>query len=133
MEGQRVGMGSIASRVNAAARSWAQGQDRWMRSQSRRCPRVSRADVEQSLAQRLGFGLGQVAVQQQVLGPGEQVDGEHDHCEPAGVDRERPRGEVAQAGVLRGADVVLDSGVGAVAGVEVRELVLCQNSMRVCG
>ena len=41
--GQPVGTGSVASRVNAAARWLAQGQQCWMRSQSRRWPWVSRA------------------------------------------------------------------------------------------
>lgn len=35
--------GAATSRANAAARSCARGQDRWMQSHSRRCPRVSRA------------------------------------------------------------------------------------------
>jgi hypothetical protein len=34
----------------------------------------SGGDVQQPVAQFLGFGLGEVAVQEQGLGPGEQVD-----------------------------------------------------------
>ena len=38
--------------------------------------------MQQKVAQRLGLGAGQLAGQQQGLGPGEQVDGEHDHSQP---------------------------------------------------
>ena len=79
-------------------------------------------DVQQPVAQRLRFGLGQIAVQEQVLGPGDQIDREHHDGQPGLVDRERAGREVVQAGVLRAADAVLDPGVRAVAGVEVGEL-----------
>jgi hypothetical protein len=63
-----------------------------------------------------------VAVQQQVLGPGDQVDGEHDHDQPSLVDRERAGREVVQSRVFRAADPVLDPGMRPVAGIQVRKL-----------
>ena len=46
---------------------------------------AGRAAVEQPVAQRLGLGLRQDAVQEQQLGPGDQVHGQHDHGEPAAM------------------------------------------------
>jgi len=80
-------------------------------------------DVQQPVAQRPWLGAGQCRVvgQENGLGPADEVDGEHDRGQPRGVDRGCAGGEAAQAGVLAGADTVLD-GVGPVAGVEEREL-----------
>jgi hypothetical protein len=64
-----------------------------------------------SVAQRLRLGPSQIAAQEQVLGPGQKIDGEHHDGQPGGVDRERSGREVGQAGVLRAADAVLDPGV----------------------
>lgn len=84
-------------------------------------------DVQQPVAQCLwlGSGQGRKIVQEDRLGPGEQVGGEHDGGQPGGVDGERPAGEAAQAGVCAGAEAVLDPGVGAVAGVEEGQLPDC--------
>ena len=60
----------------------------------------------------------QVALQEQGLGPGEQVDADQGAGEPGLVDREPVGGEAADAGVFAGADAVLDAGVSAVAGIE---------------
>jgi len=51
--------------------------------------------VEQPVAQGLGFGLGQVAVQGQVAQPGEQVDGEGDDLAPGLVDAPQLAGQAA--------------------------------------
>jgi hypothetical protein len=82
----------------------------------------SGGDVEQPVAQRLRLGLGEIAVQEQVLGPGDQIDREHPQGQPRLVDRERAGREVIEPGVLRCADPVLDPGVRAVPGIEVGEL-----------
>jgi hypothetical protein len=62
--------------------------------------------VEQPVAQGFGFGAGEVAVQQEVLGPGEQVDGGQGEFQPGGVDGEDPGRETAEAGVLSGPDAI---------------------------
>jgi hypothetical protein len=51
-------------------------------------------DVEQAVAQGLRFGLGEMAVEEKVLGPSHQVDGEHHGGQPSGVDGKRPGGEM---------------------------------------
>ena len=45
-------------------------------------------DVQQPVAQFLGFGEGEFAVQEQALGPGEQVDAGQVEFQPSGVDGE---------------------------------------------
>jgi hypothetical protein len=50
--------------------------------------------VQQPVAQLLGFGLGQLAVEQQMLGPGDQVDRDQRQLKPGLVDRE-PAGREA--------------------------------------
>jgi hypothetical protein len=59
--------------------------------------------VQEPVAQFLGFRGGEVAVQEEVLGPGEQVDAGEGQFEPGGVDGEDPGREPAEAGVLAGA------------------------------
>src|SRR3954454_5174824 len=44
--------------------------------------RESRGDVQQSVAEPFGLGLGEFAVEQQHLGPDEQVVREHDDLQP---------------------------------------------------
>jgi hypothetical protein len=56
----------------------------------------------------------QLTVQQEALGPGEQVDGGQSQLQPYGVDGEVAGGEPADAGGLAAADAVLDAGVRAV-------------------
>jgi hypothetical protein len=81
-------------------------------------------DVQEPVAQGFRFcsGEGGLVVQEDRLGPGDQVDGEHDGGQPGRVDREGAGRETAEAGVFAAADAVLDPGVGAVAGIEEREL-----------
>jgi hypothetical protein len=78
----------------------------------------SGGDVQEPVAQRLGFSGGQGAVEEEQLGPGEQVDGGEGELQPGGVDGEDTGREPAEAGVLAGADAVSDAGVAAVAGFE---------------
>jgi hypothetical protein len=53
-------------------------------------PSDLRGDVQQPVTQFLRLGQGQRSVEQQVLGPGEQVDAGQSEFEPGGVDREHP-------------------------------------------
>jgi hypothetical protein len=76
--------------------------------------REARGDVEQAVAQALGLGLGELAGQQQALGPGDQVVRERDEREPDAVVLEVAERQVPEAGVLVVADVVFDAGAGAV-------------------
>ncbi len=88
---------------------------------SRVCPGGagdSDGDVQQPVAQLLGFGGGQSAVEEEQLGPGEQVDAGEGQFEPGGVDREDAGREPSEAAVFASADAVLDAGVGAVPGFQ---------------
>ena len=71
-------------------------------------------DMPQPVAQRLGLGHGQVAVQQQRLGLDGEVLGGQDQLQPDGVAAPAVKGEVAQAGGFGGADAVFDPGALAV-------------------
>jgi hypothetical protein len=62
-------------------------------------------DVQQPVAQGLGFDAGQRGVvQEQGLGVGEQVDGDHGGGQPGRVDAEAAAGQQAQPGVAAAAD-----------------------------
>jgi hypothetical protein len=77
-------------------------------------------DVQQPVAQRLRFGLGQrgIVVEQDGLRPRDEVDGGQRAGQPGLVDRESFGRELAEAGVLAASDAVFDAGVGAVPRVE---------------
>jgi hypothetical protein len=64
--------------------------------------------VQQPVAQFLGFGGCEVAVQEEVLGPGEQVDRGEGELQRGGVDGELVGRDVAQAGFLAAADAVFE-------------------------
>ena len=104
---------------NAAASSEAHGQSCW-RSQlcAAAVERESGGDVQQSVAQPFGLGLGELAVEQQRLGPDDQVVREHHDLQPHLVERELLERELGQAGVLVVADPVLDPGALAVAALD---------------
>src|ERR1035437_6794386 len=68
--------------------------------------------VQDAVAQRLRPRPGQVAVQGDELQPGQQDAGDHGRVEPRLVDLVVVRGEVAEPGVLAGADAVLVVGGG---------------------
>src|SRR4051794_2345946 len=78
--------------------------------------------VQQLVAQLLGLDLGEVAVEEDGLGPGDQVGGGQLHLQPRLVDAEFARREAAHAGLLDRFDPVLDPGVGPVTGLEEGEL-----------
>ena len=75
-------------------------------------------DVQQPVAQPLGLGFGELAVEQQRLGPDDQVVREQHDLKPHLVERERLERELRQAGVLVVADAVLDVRVLAVAALD---------------
>src|SRR3974390_283220 len=75
--------------------------------------------VQYPVAQGLGLGFGQVTIQGQQLEPGQQDRGDHGGGQPRGVDLEIKRREMSQAGVLAGADGILDAGLDPVGGVDV--------------
>ncbi len=81
-------------------------------------------DVQQPEAQPLGLGVGELAVEQQRLGPDEQVVREHDDLQPHLVERERLKRELRQAGVLVVADAVFDVRALAVAALDDRDLLV---------
>jgi len=105
--------------VNAAV-SWpAQGQEAGRRSVAPAgVEREASCDVQEPVAQAFGFGLGELAGEQQPLGPGDQVVREAPDLEPHLVVFEGPEREVPQAGVFVVADVVLDAGAPAVITLE---------------
>jgi hypothetical protein len=76
--------------------------------------RQSAGDVEKPVAQSFRFGFGELAVQQQRLGPDDQVVREHHDLEPHLVERKLPERELGQAAVLVIADAILDPGALAV-------------------
>src|ERR1700693_6025575 len=78
--------------------------------------------VQYAVAQGLRLGPGQVAVQGQELQPGQQDGGGHGRVKPGLVQPVVVGGEMSEAGVLAGADDVLDAGVDAVCGVNVGAL-----------
>lgn len=82
------------------------------------------AAVQQPVAQPFGFGVGEVAVEHQRLGPDDQVVREHDDLEPHLVERGFPERKLGQSGVLVAADAVLDVGVLAVAALERRDVLI---------
>ena len=83
LAGQRAGGGSAASRAKAAASSSAQGQVRWQ-AQGRAAGVEGEpgGGVQQPVAQRLGFADGELAVEREALGPGDQVLGDQRELQP---------------------------------------------------
>ncbi len=69
--------------------------------------REAASDVQQPIADSLGFGLGQVPVEGECLGPDEQVVREHHDLKPHLVERERLARELGQAGVRAAPDRTL--------------------------
>src|SRR3954465_6911794 len=77
-------------------------------------------DVQQPVAQPFGLGLGELAVEQQRLGPDDQIVREQHDLQPQLVERERLERELRKARVLVVADAVLDMGALAVAALDDR-------------
>ena len=72
--------------------------------------------VRYAVAQPLGFGVGQLAVQGGQLSPGGAVDGDRGEAAPGSVDGELARWQPAKARCLTCADAVRNAGMGAAAG-----------------
>ena len=77
-------------------------------------------DVQQPVADPLGLGFGELAVEHERLGPDDQVAREHHDLGPHFVERELLEREFGQAGVLVVTDPVLDVRVLAVAALDWR-------------
>lgn len=75
--------------------------------------------MQQLVAELLGLGIGEFAVQEQGAGPGGQVDRGQGQLQPGRVDMEVAGGEAAVAGGLAAADAVFDPGVCAVADLQI--------------
>src|ERR1035437_7419787 len=114
----QVGCGMAWMRCQAVTTGSAQGQVPAIFRNLRRPPRTRRAaacragGVQDAVAQRLRLRPGRVAVQGDELQPGQQDAGDHGRVEPRLVDLVVVRGEVAEPGVLAGADAVLVVGGG---------------------
>ncbi len=78
-------------------------------------------DVQQAVAQALGFGLGELAGEQQPLGLDDQVMRKAHDRQPHLVVGEGPERQVAQAGFLVVADLVLDASAAAVITLELSD------------
>src|SRR5512133_2295563 len=74
--------------------------------------------VQQPVAQGFRLGPGEWPVQTQQPQPAQQVAGDGRGQAPGLVERERFRGQMADAGVLAGADAVLHPGVRSMPGLE---------------
>lgn len=79
-------------------------------------------DVEESMAERLGFPGARLAVQAEALEEGEQVLGGEHELQPDLVGSELAEGEAAQPGVLAAADAVLGASAAAMAGLELGQV-----------
>ena len=78
--------------------------------------------MQDPVAQRLGLCLREVAVQGEELEPGQQDARDHGGGQPRLVDLVVVGREMPEAGVLAGADHVLDAGVDPVRGINVGAL-----------
>jgi hypothetical protein len=78
-------------------------------------------DVQQLVAQAFGFGVGELAGQEQPLGPADEVVRERDDLEPDLIVLEGTERQVAHPGVFVVADVVLDASAAAVVSLERRD------------
>jgi hypothetical protein len=88
----RNGCGRPASRANAVANSSRQGQCSAMRPSLALASGDPGGDVQEPVAQRLRFTDGEVTVQEDGLGPGDQVVGGQGQVQPDHVDGDMPGG-----------------------------------------
>jgi hypothetical protein len=70
--------------------------------------------VQQAVAEPFRLGRGEVAVEGEESGPGQQVVGAEGEVEPGVVDRERVRWQVGQAGGFGVADLSFGAATAAV-------------------
>ena len=80
--------------------------------------------MKEAVAEPLGARAGELAAQQQRLGPGEQVVGDQDQLQPHGIHRKGAEGQLGKAGVLVVGDLVLGPGAGAVAALQGGDVIL---------
>jgi len=122
---QPAAAGSALSFANAAASSVAPGpgalQVQFCATAGEREPG---GDVQESVAQPLWLGFLKLAVEQQRLGPDDQVVREHHDLEPHLVELKLLERQLRQAGVLVIADTVLDAGALAVATLDQRNVLV---------
>ena len=78
--------------------------------------------VEQAVAEPFRFGVGEVAVEGEQPGPGEQVVGAEDELQPGVVDGERVRWQVGEAGGFGVADLSFGAAAAAVERFEVGDV-----------
>jgi hypothetical protein len=88
------------------------------------------SDVEQPVAELPGLPAPGLSLQAQPLEEGEQVLGGEHQLQPDLVGGERLEGEVPEPGVLAAADAVLDVGAGAMAGLELGQVVASRSVMK---
>lgn len=81
-------------------------------------------DVQQPVAQSLGLADGMFAVEEQQLGPDGEIVGDQRRFQPRLVGCECRERQVGQAGALEFADAVFDDRVGAVAGLQGRQILV---------
>jgi hypothetical protein len=74
--------------------------------------------VQEPVAQGLVFADGQLVVEREQLGPGDEVLGDERYLHPDGVVIKAAEREVFEAGLLGGADAVLGVSAGAVQALE---------------
>src|ERR671918_285287 len=84
------------------------------------------AGVQQAVAEAFGFGPGEVAVEGEQPGPGEQVAGDEGELNPSLVDGEGGGGQVGQPSVFGVADATLGTAASPVEGFEVGDVVVGQ-------
>ena len=80
------------------------------------------SDVQQLVAQPFRFGFREFVVEQECLGPDDQVMREHHDLQPHLVERELLERKLGQAGVLVVTDAVLDAGALAMATLKDRDV-----------
>jgi hypothetical protein len=78
--------------------------------------------VQHPEPQQLGLGDGEVTGKGKQPEPGGQVGGDRHEWQPGGVDGVLAGREAAEPGVFGGFDAVFDPGVGAVPGLQERQL-----------
>src|SRR5437879_4212619 len=84
------------------------------------------SSVKHAVAESLGLGAGQFAVQAQAAHVGEQVAGDEDDGQPGLVDGEVGRGKVGQPGVFGVADVALAASPAPVDALQVADVGIVQ-------
>lgn len=75
-------------------------------------------NVQDPVAEILGFGSGELTVRQEDAGPGREVDRREAEFESGAVDAEVAGWETAEAGGIAAPEVVFECGVSAVADLQ---------------